>query len=277
MNEFFQKLKQEALNTKLSQNEKLHMRAALYDAVKKTPATLVQEVRVVRQVRSSYVWLSPAYASAFAAVLIAALGTGTAYAAQGALPGDLLYPVKININERVEVKLALGDTAKAQAEAALAGRRVSEAQELEAEGRLDATTTQELEDNFNEHAGRALALSGSKPVATAFSQTVQPQNENQEGQDASASSSIATLKSAVLMRVATSSAKVEDNSAISKQKVEREVEGEDIPKSLEKQRKILNELKLRVEGRKHGGEERSSDNSNNKSNDNINDNSGNDD
>lgn len=38
----------------------------------------------------------------FAAILVAALlGGGTSFAAQGTLPGDLLYPVKVGFNERI--------------------------------------------------------------------------------------------------------------------------------------------------------------------------------
>src|SRR5262245_19259786 len=33
--------------------------------------------------------------------IIALLGGGTSFAAQGALPGDTLYPIKVNVNEKI--------------------------------------------------------------------------------------------------------------------------------------------------------------------------------
>jgi hypothetical protein len=170
MNEFFKNLKNEAHTIKLSQNEKQAMRAAVYAAIEEIP-TPVHEVYTVRAVRSTYMWFSPRFALPFAVLLVMGLGTGTAFAAQGALPGDILYPVKIHVNEAVEVALATTPAQKAQTEESIADLRVVEAQTLAAQGRLDATTTQELEDNFNEHASRALAFSGEEEASTTFATT----------------------------------------------------------------------------------------------------------
>lgn len=62
----------------------------------------------------------------FAAVVffVFVLGSGgTSYAAQGALPGDVLYAIKIHVNELVETKLATTQVAKAEVQAVLAERR----------------------------------------------------------------------------------------------------------------------------------------------------------
>ena len=83
---------------------------------------------------------------------------GTSVAAQWSLPGDLLYPVKISVNEEVLTALAVSPVAKAQVHAALAERRIEEAQTLAARGTLDATTTQEIQKNFDEHAGIAQTI-----------------------------------------------------------------------------------------------------------------------
>ena len=83
---------------------------------------------------------------------------GTSVAAQWSLPGDLLYPVKISVNEEVQAALAVSPVAKAQVHAALAERRIEEAQTLAARGTLDATTTQEIQKNFDEHAGIAQTI-----------------------------------------------------------------------------------------------------------------------
>ena len=106
--------------------------------------------------RSPYVSMSYHVRMSLAGLLLFVLaGTGTVSAAQGALPGDLLYPVKININETVKVALAPTPAAKAQLHAELADARVEEAQTLAVQGRLDAPITQELADNFDKHARHA--------------------------------------------------------------------------------------------------------------------------
>lgn len=90
------------------------------------------------------------------ALLIALLMSGSvSYAAEGTAPGDTLYPVKIHVNENVRGALALSDTAKAKLEVELADRRLSEAEQLESEHRLDATSTLELKTEFEQHRSRA--------------------------------------------------------------------------------------------------------------------------
>ncbi|MDO8548354.1 MAG: DUF5667 domain-containing protein, partial [bacterium] len=157
MNDFFTQLKQEALNTKLSHNEKQAIRLALYDAMKK-PLAVMQEVKVVRAVRSSYVWFSPRFALPVAVFLIVGLGTGTAYASQASVPGDTLYSIKVNITEPALGALAISDGAKAQWHAQVAQTRLEEAETLAASGKLDATTSAELSQDFDEHSNEAQAF-----------------------------------------------------------------------------------------------------------------------
>jgi len=68
----------------------------------------------------------PAFALALALVL-STTGAGAAYAAQDALPGDPLYPVKISLDE-VQLAFALDDEARAGAQVARAARRTEEIQ-----------------------------------------------------------------------------------------------------------------------------------------------------
>jgi hypothetical protein len=244
MNEFFKNLKQEALTTKLSQNEKQYLRMSLYDAMKKPPAT-VQEVRVVRAVRSSYFWFSPRFAMPVAVLLVIGLGTGTAFAAQGSLPGGILYPVKIHVNEAVEVALANTPEEKAKTEESIADRRVVEAQTLDAQDRLDATTMQELEDNFDEHASRAraFAFGGKNLVATTSVRTMSVRRQVEEGTNAPHVMT-ARMAASTTLEATSSEADIPDDSI--------QNAGDDLSASLQKQKNILNALKLRVG--KHGRE-----------------------
>lgn len=91
-------------------------------------------------------WLSilqslrrPFSAVAVSAVFLLAATGSAAYAADSALPGDALYPVKIHVNERVRAALAVTIAAKAKVRAAQAEERLREAERLAALGRIDAT------------------------------------------------------------------------------------------------------------------------------------------
>lgn len=144
-------LKKEAESIRLSAAEKSAMRAAIFGA----PSP-------VRPVRSPYVFASffsyQVRMSLAALLLFVVAGAGSVSAAQGALPGDLLYTVKVSINEKVQVALAPSTAAKAEVEASLAARRVEEAEALASQGRLDATTTMALAANFDSHAQAAADL-----------------------------------------------------------------------------------------------------------------------
>lgn len=89
---------------------------------------------------------------------------GTTYAAEGAIPGDLLYPMKVEFNERVKSAVALSSEAEARLQARLAEERLEEAETLAANGRLDADASAALNarlnkhyESANEHSGRAEA------------------------------------------------------------------------------------------------------------------------
>jgi hypothetical protein len=79
---------------------------------------------------------------------------GVSFAAEDAIPGDMLYPVKVSVNE--EVRAALTPTAEAKAawDAARAERRLHEAAQLVAEARFDDAAKARIEDAFFEHAER---------------------------------------------------------------------------------------------------------------------------
>lgn len=112
----------------------------------------------------------PAPVFASLAALMLALG-GVAQAAEGALPGDILYPIKTAVNEEVRVALAADTEAKAEAEAWRAERRLVEAQELAARVSLTEEKKKKLEERFAEHADSVEAqiavISEEDPVLAA--------------------------------------------------------------------------------------------------------------
>ncbi|MFZ3043807.1 MAG: DUF5667 domain-containing protein [Minisyncoccia bacterium] len=92
---------------------------------------------------------------AIAGILILLLtGGSVTFAAEGALPGDLLYPVKIHVAEPLQGALVSGDVGKAQWQAQVAVRRLEEAETLAAQGRLSASSVQTVRDNFQNSVNR---------------------------------------------------------------------------------------------------------------------------
>ena len=88
---------------------------------------------------------------AIIAALVLSAGGGAALAAEAALPGDFLYPLKVHVNEEVMAKFNLSAEAKAAFETDLAERRLTEAQRLTAMGRINTAIRDELFTSFREH------------------------------------------------------------------------------------------------------------------------------
>ncbi|MBI2023801.1 hypothetical protein HYT00_00150 [Candidatus Giovannonibacteria bacterium] len=87
--------------------------------------------------------------------IILALSVGASAGAQNSLPGDFLYPVKINVNEKVEGLVAIGDEADARLAIDLAIRRLEEAETLATNGKLNADTRVKVESGFENETEKA--------------------------------------------------------------------------------------------------------------------------
>lgn len=89
-----------------------------------------------------------------AIVLILALlfGGSASLAAENTVPGDTLYPIKVNVNEEVRGWLTFSQEAKADWQASRAERRLEEAEQLAVQGKLDDSKRAELEVRFEAHA-----------------------------------------------------------------------------------------------------------------------------
>ena len=90
------------------------------------------------------------------AILVLAVGSGTvAYASGNALPGDMLYPVKVRVVEPLETALLVAPETRATWNAILAERRLAEAAALATNDSLDAETRVYLEERFAYHAAQS--------------------------------------------------------------------------------------------------------------------------
>lgn len=143
--EIFEALKSE----KLTERERFLMRKELELLMKNRPVRIPLHVEIMDYLtgpQSTFIGRH-AYASAFALVLI--FGVSTSYAAQNSLPGDVLYPVKVNVNEQVQGVLAVSEVEKADWSSMLAERRLEEAEALAAQGTLTIEHGEALAEHFD--------------------------------------------------------------------------------------------------------------------------------
>jgi hypothetical protein len=143
MNNFLNNLKKEAQHIRLSKQEKAVMRAQIFGL----------EAPIAAATSSPYVMFSFSLRSmvALSLVFVVLAGSGTVYAAQGAVPGDVLYTVKVSITEPVREALAFSDEAKIEFHIEVAEERLEEAEALASEGRLTAAVVAELETSLESH------------------------------------------------------------------------------------------------------------------------------
>lgn len=91
-------------------------------------------------------------------VMALLLMSGTAYGAQGALPGDILYPVKRSINEPIEIAITVSPISRAEVALEHADRRLQEAEILTVRGELDEATALDLGLDFEKKSSKVEEL-----------------------------------------------------------------------------------------------------------------------
>lgn len=98
-------------------------------------------------------------------IIALALGGGTSFAAEGAVPGDFLYPVKVQVNENVKAALAVSNSAQAELDAELVAERLKEAETLKAEGTLSAEAKADISARVQAHYDDAKARAAEADAA----------------------------------------------------------------------------------------------------------------
>lgn len=151
------KLFRQLRKIKLTKPEKEDIRGVLLSFLKSNPVRNHVDIRHnIQKVTFLKIFLTskPMIATLIAAILLA-FGGGTAVAAENALPGDLLYPIKVKVNEEARIALASTAEAKVALEAKFAERRLAEAEKLAEGGKLTTSTSQMLANKFKEFSNKA--------------------------------------------------------------------------------------------------------------------------
>lgn len=148
MNNPLEKLHREAESIRMTHAEKTAMWNSIQERMRR-------EARPMRPVKSTYMWVSWRATTAFAVIMVMVIGTGTTYAAEGALPGTPLYAIKVGVNEPVREALAFSNEAKVQFHTEVAETRLEEAEALAAEGRLSGEVSTTLAADLSEHVEKA--------------------------------------------------------------------------------------------------------------------------
>lgn len=97
-------------------------------------------------------------ASTFAIILIVSATGGTSFVARNSLPGDTLYPIKINLNEKVETFTALTPESKAVVEASHIDERLSEIKQLSSQNKLDSENITKIENQFSQNLQNTMSI-----------------------------------------------------------------------------------------------------------------------
>lgn len=149
MDDFRKQLKDLTADIHLSADEKDRMRERLeayrsYRPIRRETAARTAAYSVFSTAHLRFV------APALAVALVFVSG-GVSYAAERAIPGNVLYPIKVHVNEEVRSALTFDEETQLSWDIRRAERRLEEAAALVAEGKTDAETHAALRTKFEKH------------------------------------------------------------------------------------------------------------------------------
>ncbi len=151
------KIIESAKQVSLSKDEKVLMREKISKYIDSTPlpSPFVMKEKVGRLSEYNNIklfnlfTLKQTYIMPIVLFILLSLGAGTSVAAQGSLPGDVLYPIKIHLNENIEGFATISSKGDAEVALKQAIRRLEEAESLEARGSLSEERALEIRGNFS--------------------------------------------------------------------------------------------------------------------------------
>lgn len=123
----------------------------------------IPELKTPKVVRSPYSVFYRHVFNVSMSVIVAVLAFGsTVFASKGALPGDILYPVKRKVSEPLEVAFAKNSEDEGQIYVAHIIERLKEAEELAVQGRLASSTADDLGDSIEMQADLVMGINTGK-------------------------------------------------------------------------------------------------------------------
>ncbi|MCE9541733.1 DUF5667 domain-containing protein [Candidatus Kaiserbacteria bacterium] len=133
----------------LTHNERAHMRNSLRAYMSEHPVRAPLRLRILDAL-SGYGSTGRSFGALASSALALALvvGIGSSYAAENALPGSPLYAIKIHVNEPLEGRLASTQSEKADWNTRLMTRRLEEAEQLAAEGKLTPVARAQIQSQI---------------------------------------------------------------------------------------------------------------------------------
>lgn len=126
MKNIIKQIKQGAKHTKLTVSEKAEIKSALVWYAKANPA------KVRMSIPSPFSIYNLRNKKSISVLVISGLllGSTVSFAAEDSIPGDVLFPVKIHLNENVRGTFAITPKAKAEWEVQLVERRLEEVEKI---------------------------------------------------------------------------------------------------------------------------------------------------
>lgn len=157
MTDFEKNLKAAAGKIRLKANEKRELRARVLSYMEYHP--LPEPLGGVRKrpqtVKQYFAFIEGWHARAFAGFVTLLIIAGVPAVAERAVPGDVLYPVKVRVNEEVLAQLSMGSYEKMEWEARRVERRIAEARLLAKEGKLTDEVEAQITETVKEHTASA--------------------------------------------------------------------------------------------------------------------------
>jgi len=126
MKNIIKQIKQGAKNVKLAVSEKAEIKSALVRYAKANP------IKVEMSIPSPFSMYNFRNKKSISFLVITGLllGGTVSFAAENTVPGDTLFPIKVNINENIRGTFAVTSKAKAELEVRLLERRLEEVEKL---------------------------------------------------------------------------------------------------------------------------------------------------
>ncbi len=154
----FKKIKSASRQIYLDSNRKKMMKNQIVEYVQRNPVRISGNQRLIlHNPIFNFLTLSPMKALVLALVVLLSGGT-TVFAAENSQPGDVLYPVKVNINEEVVSTLHFYKDKKADWEVTRVERRLQEANELTQAGELTEDLKNTIDNLVVDHTDKIRSL-----------------------------------------------------------------------------------------------------------------------